>query len=127
MLHEVPEILEDFILEPAGGDFFLKSDDFVHHQYQMVLTKDRPQFFKERGLKCCPRVSEKEGTVRNSHTELMVALQTAAYRIRNSQQKITHAVQAETMEVDKNAPVVRIKMTVQLVQDGCLPCSPLPV
>jgi hypothetical protein len=93
----------------------------------MVLTKDRRQLFKEGGLKCCPGVGEKDGTIRNSHTELMVALQTATNRISDSQQKITHAVQAEAMEVDKDAPVVRIEMTVQLVQDGCLPCSPLSV
>src|SRR6185312_12835049 len=57
----------------------------------------------------------------------MVALQAPAYRVGNSMEEVAHAVEAEAVQVDEDAPVSRVEMTVQLVEHGGLSRAPLPV
>ena len=105
VLHEVPEEFEDLAFEPPSLDLLVEGGPPHPSSGQgghLPVPTIRHQGTRSR----TPTAGRRGRTpIGNLHCELMVALQAPAYRIGNSVDEVAHAVEAEAVQIDEDAPV----------------------
>ena len=105
MLHEVPEVVENFTFEPPCPDFLVEADSPHPASRPDGPSPGVTTRLEEHRSRMPTEVSKETARSGTSTRELVITLQAPADGIGDSQQEITHAVQVEAVKIDKDAPV----------------------